>query len=336
MLTVTALTGSVTDAVVTRACAGCWAGSLFLLGGFHCPVRGKVCSLLLEPKSPDVSELHFWSLLQGRQDWKDSQVVLVVKNLPANAEDRCRFDPWFGKIPWRRAWQPTPVFLTRESHGRRAWRATVHRVAQSRTGLVTYKCRQVGLEHSFWVRSPWVLFPGAAHLWVCSAVSPFTHCVDSQSTLLLSLPSALPQPWACQRLALVPLRLCVHKASRTFELKSQGCRAISGTHWGSCGESSDAGPAQPLHACIHKAHGCQGQTPPSSGAPAVPLDVLYVLNSQSWWRRCNSVSVLPWIEISFLFPKSHAPGTQLWFQPHLCAWATHWCLVPGCPGGGGG
>ena len=25
--------------------------------------------------------------------------------------------PWFGKIPWRRKWQPTPVFLTRESHG---------------------------------------------------------------------------------------------------------------------------------------------------------------------------------------------------------------------------
>ena len=25
------------------------------------------------------------------------------------------FDPWVGKIPWRRAWQPTPVFLPRES-----------------------------------------------------------------------------------------------------------------------------------------------------------------------------------------------------------------------------
>ena len=25
------------------------------------------------------------------------------------------FDPWVGKIPWRRAWQPTPVFLTGES-----------------------------------------------------------------------------------------------------------------------------------------------------------------------------------------------------------------------------
>ena len=24
---------------------------------------------------------------------------------------RCGFDPWVGKIPWMRAWQPTPVFL---------------------------------------------------------------------------------------------------------------------------------------------------------------------------------------------------------------------------------
>ena len=28
-------------------------------------------------------------------------------------------DPWVGKIPWRRAWQPTPVFLPGEAHGQR-------------------------------------------------------------------------------------------------------------------------------------------------------------------------------------------------------------------------
>ena len=33
---------------------------------------------------------------------------------------RCRFHPWVGKIPWRRAWQPTPVFLPGESHGQRS------------------------------------------------------------------------------------------------------------------------------------------------------------------------------------------------------------------------
>ncbi|KAB0339956.1 hypothetical protein FD754_023520 [Muntiacus muntjak] len=33
---------------------------------------------------------------------------------------RPRFHPWVGKIPWRRKWQPTPVFLPRKSHG---WRS---------------------------------------------------------------------------------------------------------------------------------------------------------------------------------------------------------------------
>ena len=29
------------------------------------------------------------------------------------------FNPWVGKIPWRRKWQATQVFLTEESHGQR-------------------------------------------------------------------------------------------------------------------------------------------------------------------------------------------------------------------------
>ena len=48
-----------------------------------------------------------------------SQVALVVKNPPVNAGDmRCGFDSWVGKIPWRWAWQATPVFLPGESQGR--------------------------------------------------------------------------------------------------------------------------------------------------------------------------------------------------------------------------
>ena len=35
-------------------------------------------------------------------------------------QKRCGFDPWVGKIPWRRAWQPNPVFLTGKSHGQRS------------------------------------------------------------------------------------------------------------------------------------------------------------------------------------------------------------------------
>ena len=33
---------------------------------------------------------------------------------------RCGFNPWVGKIPWRRQWQPTPVFLPGKSHGQRS------------------------------------------------------------------------------------------------------------------------------------------------------------------------------------------------------------------------
>ena len=33
---------------------------------------------------------------------------------------RCGFNPWFGKIPWRRKWQPTAIFLPGEFHGQRS------------------------------------------------------------------------------------------------------------------------------------------------------------------------------------------------------------------------
>ena len=55
------------------------------------------------------------------------------------------FDPWVGKIPWREAWQPTPVFLPGESHGQRSWQVTVHGVAKSWARLKrlsTHTCMQ--------------------------------------------------------------------------------------------------------------------------------------------------------------------------------------------------
>ena len=43
-----------------------------------------------------------------------------VKNPPGDAGNmRCGFDPWVGKILWRREWQPFPVFLPGESYGQR-------------------------------------------------------------------------------------------------------------------------------------------------------------------------------------------------------------------------
>ena len=43
------------------------------------------------------------------------------------------FNPWVRKIPWRRKWRPTPVFLPGESHEQRNLWATVHGVTKSWT-----------------------------------------------------------------------------------------------------------------------------------------------------------------------------------------------------------
>ena len=46
-----------------------------------------------------------------------------------------RLDLWVGKVPWSRAWQPTPGFLPGESQDRRAWQAAAHGVGKSQTRL---------------------------------------------------------------------------------------------------------------------------------------------------------------------------------------------------------
>ena len=49
-----------------------------------------------------------------RDPWAFS-AFYCFKNLPATAEDL-----WVSKIPWRRKWQPTPVFLFGKAHGQRS------------------------------------------------------------------------------------------------------------------------------------------------------------------------------------------------------------------------
>ena len=46
---------------------------------------------------------------------------------------RCGFNPWVGKIPWRRKWQPTLVFLSEKSHGQR-----------NLVGYSLWDCKKVG------------------------------------------------------------------------------------------------------------------------------------------------------------------------------------------------
>ena len=90
----------------------------------------------------------------------------MVKNLPANAGDVTSI-PGSGKIPWRRKWQPTPVFLPGKSHGcsprgckrgghnwatKQQWYGSWHTGAHSHLGKFTaWRCIYRGLtvmEHS--------------------------------------------------------------------------------------------------------------------------------------------------------------------------------------------
>ena len=88
-------------------------------------------------QSLSATQLAFWwpelIILQGKKIIAfQSKVIVFIRyfvyvslGLPwwlSGKESACqcrrpRFDPWVGKIPWRREWQPTPVFLPGESHG---------------------------------------------------------------------------------------------------------------------------------------------------------------------------------------------------------------------------
>ena len=60
--------------------------------------------------------------------WVKSTKGYQIRGFPGGPSDkeptcqcrRCSFDPWVGKMPWRREWQPTPVSLPGESHGQRS------------------------------------------------------------------------------------------------------------------------------------------------------------------------------------------------------------------------
>ena len=72
----------------------------------------------------------WWAAVHGVCKVRDSREWeteiwgdLVVKNPPPSAgdiRDRCGFNPWVRKSPWRRKWRPTPVFLPGKPHGQRS------------------------------------------------------------------------------------------------------------------------------------------------------------------------------------------------------------------------
>ena len=60
---------------------------------------------------------------QGKDNWRGISRVMLAGKEPVcqcNRHKRCRFNPWVGKIPWRKAWQSTPVLLPEETHGQRS------------------------------------------------------------------------------------------------------------------------------------------------------------------------------------------------------------------------
>ena len=72
-------------------------------------------------------------------------MALVVKNPLVIAGDvkRHGFDPWVRKIPWRKKWQPAPVFLPGESHGQRSLAGYSHGIRKSCTEWLTLELREV-------------------------------------------------------------------------------------------------------------------------------------------------------------------------------------------------
>ena len=97
-------------------------------------------------------------------------MVLVVKNLPANAGDiRCGLNPWVGKVPWRRKWQPNSSILVWEipwtekpdrlqSIGLQRvgydWRNLAHMCAANKIVGMALIFSSGWLRHSCWKR-PW-------------------------------------------------------------------------------------------------------------------------------------------------------------------------------------
>ena len=91
-------------------------------------------------KDDAVKVLHsicqqIWKPQQWPQDWKMSVFFPIPKKSNDKECSNCHRIVLISHTIWSRKWQPTPVFLPRESHGQRSLHATVHKVAQSWTQL---------------------------------------------------------------------------------------------------------------------------------------------------------------------------------------------------------
>ena len=67
-------------------------------------------------------------ILDNHARWEENSKILTsLRDFPGGSDGKSvclqcrksRFDPWVGKIFWRKEWLPTPVFLPGEFHGQR-------------------------------------------------------------------------------------------------------------------------------------------------------------------------------------------------------------------------
>ena len=81
---------------------------------------GKLCSVFTLPQIGyscwHLQQFYPSFILSGLPRWRNGK----ESTCQCRRHRRCKLDSWVGKIPWRRKWQPTPVFLPREFYGQRS------------------------------------------------------------------------------------------------------------------------------------------------------------------------------------------------------------------------
>ena len=149
------------------------------------------------------------------------------------------------------------------------------------------------MECSHWERSHCVfLYWSRSLVCVCYVVSTCTHFAGLQSTLLLALPLAPPQPWEGQQLVLVSSDIVFTRPpARSTEVRSRdrSSRASGPTLGAMEAAQNLAWPSPHVHMPT-KPTAAKARPFPAAAAPVVCLDVPHVLNLQSWLRRCKSVA----------------------------------------------
>ena len=108
-------------------CIRCFRACVFYLGSIN-NLRDRFSSCFLPfpfSKSPCARSNVFylwiaWEYYHWISARKKKKKSMLRIWLQCRSCRRLGFNPWDGKVPWRMKWQPTPVFLTRESHGQRS------------------------------------------------------------------------------------------------------------------------------------------------------------------------------------------------------------------------